>query len=39
MNVKALEVDERGRIRLSIKALLPQPERTVVPTTEAHSEE
>ena len=39
VNVKALEVDERGRIRLSIKALLPQPERTVVPTTEAHSEE
>ena len=39
VNVKALEVDERGRIRLSIKALLPQPERTVVPTTVAHSEE
>ena len=27
VNVKALDVDERGRVRLSIRALLPQPER------------
>lgn len=26
VNVKALEVDDRGRVRLSIKALLPMPE-------------
>ena len=28
VNVKALDVDERGRVRLSIRALLPQPERS-----------
>ena len=27
VNVKALDVDERGRVRLSIRALLPRPER------------
>ncbi|MDK4613517.1 S1 RNA-binding domain-containing protein, partial [Kingella kingae] len=26
VSVKALEVDDRGRVRLSMKALLPQPE-------------
>lgn len=34
VNVKALEVDERGRIRLSIKALLPQPEPQVISSEE-----
>ena len=29
VNVKALDVDERGRVRLSIRALLPQPERNM----------
>jgi polyribonucleotide nucleotidyltransferase len=31
VTVKALEVDDRGRVRLSIKALLPQPEVTEAP--------
>ena len=39
VNVKALDVDERGRVRLSIRALLPQPERnTPAQETEAAGE-
>ena len=35
VQVKATDVDERGRVKLSIKALLPQPEREIAtPTTE-----
>ena len=36
VNVKALDVDERGRVRLSIRALLPQPERNA-PAQEAEA--
>ena len=35
VNVKALDVDERGRVRLSIRALLPQPERNAPAEAEA----
>ena len=39
VNVKALDVDERGRVRLSIRALLPRPERnTPAQETEAAGE-
>jgi polyribonucleotide nucleotidyltransferase len=34
VQVKATDVDERGRVKLSIKALLPQPEREIATPTE-----
>ena len=34
VSVKALEVDDRGRVRLSMKALLPQPEQQQAPSAE-----
>ena len=38
VNVKALDVDERGRVRLSIRALLPQPERAPAEADAHHGE-
>ncbi|MFC2291738.1 MAG: polyribonucleotide nucleotidyltransferase [Kingella oralis] len=39
VNVKALDVDERGRVRLSIRALLPQPERNAPAEAETQHDE